>query len=220
MAHRVVARATALKARIEDVGLTPHHALGHARRAARVDDVEVVVRTLLEVATAIVVRREVAEPAALDALDRRRGTARVPRLGPDHRRDGRLLRQRATHLASKVRLRKQHRQVAVVHQVLQLLRHIPVVHIDRHRPQLEGREHRNHVFLTIVEVEAEVLASLEAAVSQRMGEPVGTRVELGKGEARAAAHQRSPVGDHVGNALVKVGDVEVHTEPIVAREKG
>ena len=183
MAHRVVARATALKTREEDVALAPHDALRHARRAARVDDVEVVIGPLFEVAVALLVRSKIAEPAALHARDRGRRTARIPRLGPDHGGHWRLLRQRAPHLALEVRLREEHRQVAVVHQVLQLLRHIPVVHIDRHRPQLEGREHGNHVFLTVVEVEAEVLTSLEAAVCKGMREPIGLGVELGKGEA-------------------------------------
>src|SRR5690606_38135575 len=140
-----------------------HDALEHAGRAARVDDVVVVVA-----------------PAGHDGPLGRGGgqsglvvvagdedEADVVRPG-DHRLDG----------AEQRRLREHRHRVAVVEQVGQLAGDVAVVDVDGDRPQLPGRQHRLDVLGAVLEVEGDVVARPDAPRREVVGQAVGPLREL------------------------------------------
>jgi hypothetical protein len=118
--------------RVEDVLVAPHDALGHPGRAARVEDVEIVARTRLEVAL-----RRLARQCGLE-LSRTRWRLGV---GPvlDHHELPQI-RQLGRQRGDQGReLSREHQclQVGVGQQVAQLVLDVAVVDVDPDRPQLE-----------------------------------------------------------------------------------
>jgi len=62
----------------------------------------------------------------------------------------------------------------------------------------------------VAEVEADVVADLDAGCSQRVRESGRALVELRVDAPVVAAHHRLAFGHRVGDALEQVGDVELH----------
>src|SRR6185369_3113260 len=105
---------------------------------------------------------------------------------------------------------EQRDEVAVVQQILQLVLDVTVIHVDGHCADLERREHRHEVLVPVVEIHADVLAGLDAAIGEKVRETIRLAVELRVREAPGPADQRLAVGHGVGDQLEKVGDVQLH----------
>ena len=169
--------------REEDVLGAPHHALRHAGRAARVEDVEVVGRAG-EQAVAVGRRRR-ERVLVVDRVEPGgHGAGAVVELHevPQLRHAGQDRRDVRTELG----LEDQRDEVGVVEEVAQLLDDVAVVHVDRHRAGLEAAEHRLDPLGPVERVDADVLAGQHADVAQVVRDPVRPLVELAVGEAAVA----------------------------------
>ena len=69
--------------------------------------------------------------------------------------------------------------VGVVEEVAQLVLDVAVVHVDRHRAELERGEHALEVLDAVVEVERDVVAGADAEPGEVVREPVGALVGRG-----------------------------------------
>ena len=102
-------------------------------------------------------------------------------------------------------------EVRVVEQVPQLGFDVPVVHVDRNRTQLVGREHRLHELEAVEPVDADVVAGTDAVGREVVCEAVGALVELRVGLDPVPHDQRDAVGDGVDGVFDEVGEVPGHT---------
>jgi hypothetical protein len=73
-------------------------------------------------------------------------------------------------------------RVRVVEEVPQLVFDVPVVHVDRDRPQLERGEHPFEVFRRVEEVQRDVVAGTDAMRGEHVGETIRAGLEVGEGE--------------------------------------
>ena len=103
-----------------------------------------------------------------------------------------------------------HHGVRVVEDVARLVGHVAVVDVDRDGACLVRAEHGLDPFGAVQGVDRDLVAGLDTAGEEMMGEAVGALVELGVGEAPVAGDERRPVGHRVGHDLVEVGEVELH----------
>jgi hypothetical protein len=101
-------------------------------------------------------------------------------------------------------------QVGVVEQVVELLLHVAVVHVDGNRAQLVAGEHRLHELGAVVGVDADVIAGLHPVRGQVVCGAVGALVERREAVTHRSGHQRLSLGDGVSGGLDQVGDVELH----------
>ena len=183
-----------------------HDALGHARGAAGVEHVDVVL-------------------AAGDALHRRvRGERVLPRHGAVD--GGAVLRQavvdrhqqpepgkagpHARHPVAERRVEHERLGVRVVQEVRELVVQVAVVDVDRHRPRLEPAELRLQVLVGVVEVEADLAVRPQAGRRQRAGEAGGPLVVLPPRPARRAVDDGGDLGLGVGERLPDGGEVHLH----------
>ena len=100
--------------------------------------------------------------------------------------------------------------VGVVEEVDELLLDVPVVDVDRDRPQLVGGEHRLDELDAVVRVDRDVVALADALGGQVVGQAVRPLLQLGVGLLALAADQRRPIGHRVDRVLDEVGEVEGH----------
>src|SRR5215472_9020854 len=179
-----------------------------ARRAACVDDVQVVACAAPEASTGGTLSQHRFE---LHGTRRRLGVAvvvdedEVPEPGS------------ATHLGdagAERLLVDQPDEVAVPEKRAELPGHVSVVDVDRYRPDLERGQHALDVLGPVVEQDADVVAWRDAHPQQMVGKPVGALVELGVRQPAIAADQCQAVGDGVDDALEQVGQVEVHRQEL------
>ena len=190
--------------RHRQVVLPPHHALGHAGRAAGVEEVEIV-------AAASPRRHDPSRAARRRCLVRVRPVGAVARavihpqprphlrqLVPD-RPDGRGERAMEDHGAG----------IGVVPEVEQFVGGVPVVRVDRHERRLERGVHRLEVLRAVVEVLGHRLLTGQTGVEQVLGDAVGTTIDLTPGAAVLTVDQARCVGQIVGDDLPHVGEVPV-----------
>jgi hypothetical protein len=183
----------------------PHDSLRVAGRAARIEDVDVVVAAALEVALRGPGRQR--RLVGDGALRQRRAAAVV---------DSQHVAQEGQpvpdggDLGSELGLVDEHDGVAVVEQVHELVGHVPVVHVDGHRPQLVGGEHHFDVLEAVVRVDGDVVVPPHALGREVVGQAVGPCLELGEGHPAIAEDERGPVGHHVHRVLDEVRQVVRH----------
>ena len=101
-------------------------------------------------------------------------------------------------------------EVGVVEEVLQLLLHVPVVHVHRHGPGLVGRQRRLDPLDAVGAVDADVVAGGDALRLEVVGELVGPGLQLRVGAALVADHEDLAISDRVDRVLEQVGDVVRH----------
>src|SRR5262249_31028255 len=119
----------------EDVLVPPYDPLGHTGRAAGVEDVQVVGRARREVA-----RGRCAGERVLVTGEREQG-AQLRKTGPD-----------GVDARRELVVEDEGNRVGIVEQVVQLLLDVSVVHVDRHRAELERGEHPLEVLRRVVEL--------------------------------------------------------------------
>ena len=193
----------ALQEREEQVLVAPHHALGHAGRAAGVDDVQLIAGALLEVPLATFPRQDRVVVERIHALGRHPGAV----LYHDHGAHAWL---QVTGGAGDLGVALVHHdrlEVGVVEQVGHLVRDVAVVDVDVHRAELHAGEHGLDVFGAVVHEEADVVARADAPGPQEVGESVGPVLELGEREAALSRDQRLLVRHDVDERLEEVRDV-------------
>src|SRR5207248_180386 len=99
--------------------------------------------------------------------------------------------------------------VCVGEDLAQLVGDVPPVDVDGNGPRLVAGEHRLQVLSRVVELQADVVARLDAELALKsVGQPGGALVEFLVGQASIAADNRLAVGDGLGDALEQVGNVE------------
>ena len=188
--------------RAPDVLVTPHDALGHAGRAAGVEEVEVVVAALVEVALGAA-RTPAPRSTSVPVNGR-------SRLVLDD--DGVLDASGAPGSASATRsavdpLVDERDDVGVVEDVLDLLGGVAVVDVDQCGAQLVDRQHRHDRLQPVARAHADVRAGADAVRGQVVGQPVGLLLELGVGHLLVAAGDRGALGEVVDRVLEQIGDV-------------
>ena len=193
--------------REEDVLGPPHDAFRHPRRAARVEDVEVVGRAGQETVPGR--RRGRERVLVVHGVESRSQRSRpvveleqVAKLGHAGEDGG--------DVRAELGFENQRDEVGVVEEVAQFLDHVPVVDVDRHDARLEAAEHGLDPFGPVERVDADVLAGDDPDVAQVVRDPVRPLVELPEGEAPVAGDDRGAVGNGVGDDLEQVGEVEFH----------
>ena len=92
-------------------------------------------------------------------------------------------------------------QVRVVVEIPQLVFDVPVVHVDRHRADLEAREHPLDVLGSVEKLEPDVVAAADADGRQVVGEAVGAIVECSVCETPLARDDGFTIGNGVTNHL-------------------
>ena len=193
-----------------EVGMAPHHALREAGRAAGVDDVEVVVGALLEVAIGALARERVGplDPAVRRDVGRRVRLGRV-RDG-HHRLQPGVLGCGARHERSVGTLVQERDDVGVVEDVVELALDVAVVHVDHDGPDLEDREQRDDVLDAVLGVDPDMVAGSHAAALEEVREPVGVGLQLGVRHDPVGDLDDAAVRNDVDGVLEEIGDVEGH----------
>ncbi len=102
------------------------------------------------------------------------------------------------------------REVRVVEEIGELVVHIAVVHVHRHRPHLVGGQRGFDPLDAVGAVDADVVARPESASSQVVGEAVAARLELCVRAPLLSDYQDLAVGNRVDGVLKEVGDVVRH----------
>ena len=186
-----------------EVVLAPHDALGHPRRAARVQHVDVVARApprwecagAAPVAGRIFVRHRPGrawpravvdpepEPHVRHAVANRRDAVRERAV--EHHRDG----------------------IGVVPEVGELVLGVAVVGVHRDQTRFEAREHRLDVLVRVVEILRDLVLLRGARRDQRPRHAVRSAVELRPREPVVTVRERGRVGQRVGNRLPHVREV-------------
>ena len=200
---------TALKPRKEDVLVTPHHALGHAGRAARVDNVEVVAGASLEVALRARSRQHFVKVEGFGGSIRRKLDAGVV-FEQNGRLQPRQVSGRLRHDGAKLALGDGRNDICVFVEVAQLACDVSVVYVDGHRTDFERSEHALDELRAVEEMKPDVVSSSHAPRFQEVREPGRPDVELGVGQAPVAGHKRRTVGNGVGERLKEIRDIEFH----------
>ncbi len=192
--------------RVEDVLGPPHDALGHAGRAAGVDDHDVVGRPRAEVPLG----RTRGEGIGIgDGVEAVLGRAR-PVGDHDQRAQHRHVADDGGDAGPELLAVDEADQIGVVEEVAQLLLDVAVVDVDGHGADLEDGEHRLHPLDAVGRVDADVLARLDAVGGEVVGEAVGPLLELAEGADIVAADEGGLVGDDVGGVLEEIGEVVGH----------
>ena len=183
---------TTTEAGVEGVLLAPDHSLGHAGRAARVDDVEVV-RAALDLDA---FGRRVVENLLVVVIDDDGGLERRDAVahGIDPRRELGVVHEGL--------------EIRVVEQIAQLVLDVAVVHVDGDGAQLVGRQHRFDVLRAVVHVAADVVAGADATFGQGVREPVGAIFELGVRQRARRRDQCGALGHTIDGSLGEVSEVE------------
>ena len=128
-------------------------------------------------------------------------------VGP--RRQHPLLAGRGAHLGLGVPVAEDTDHAGVREERRELGGDVPVVDVDRHRPQLEAGQHHLEVLAAVVQIEADVVAGGDAhLVGEGRGERGRPRIERREGQPVRTAHDGLAVGDGVGHELEEVGEVE------------
>jgi hypothetical protein len=91
-------------------------------------------------------------------------------------------------------------RVGVVEHVPHLVGDIPVVHVDRHRTELQRREERLEVLGSVRAHDRDLVADAHTALGQMRRESRGAVVELAPRDAAVATHERLAVGHLTGDA--------------------
>ena len=151
-------RVDAAAEREVHVFLAPHHALGHAGGAAGVEQVDVVVGALAEVALGRARRDRGLE---LDRVERRsrRRRSRPTRCGRSAASFGCASRAAATS-GAVLALVDERDEVGVLEEVAQLLLDVAEVDVHDARPDLVDREHRLDPLDAVRREDADVIAGL------------------------------------------------------------
>ena len=201
---------------VEDVLVAPDDALGHAGRAAGVEDVEVVARAGAEVAL-----RPTGRPARpRSAIAPGVGLDVGPVLDHDH-----VAQLRAARAAARATSGENSRwctsalQIGVGQQVAQLVLDVAVVDVDPDGPQLEDGPGGLDPLDRVVGVDPDVVARADALGGEVVGQLVGPGLHLGVGAPLAVRDQVLPLGVGVDGRLEQVGEVELHRPQIRTRSR-
>ena len=197
----LVPDAAAAQGAEEDVLGAPHDALGHAGRAPRVEDVEVVGGPLLEAALG---RRAGERLLVVDGRERVEvGGGSV--LHGDERAQQRQPAAHGFELRPELAVEHDRLGVGVVEQVPQLLLDVAVVHVDGDGSELESRQHPLEVLGAVIEIESDVIAGADALLGEMVGEAIRPLVGLGVGQAPVAADERLALGNRVDHPFPEIG---------------
>ncbi len=192
--------------REEHVLLAPDHALGHARRAARVEDVAVVGGARAEVAFGRSARHRVLEGHRVEPGE----VGVAPVLDDDRVAEHREPVEHAAHPGCELALVDERLEVGVVEEVRELLLDVPEVDVHPDRTDLEDRPGRLDPLDRVEGVDADVVARPDPVRRQVVGEPVRPLLHLGERAALALAHEVLAVAEVIGGVLEQVGEVELH----------
>lgn len=196
-------RVTATAEHVEQIVLTPHHALGHAGGATGVEQEQVV-------ATAAPRRRRCGTRGDDVFVLRRPVRAGAGLVGGDdpplHLRQ---VRPDAVEQLGEARMEHDGLGVGVVEQVGDLVRAVAVVGVHRRHRHLERRGHRLEVLDAVVQVAGHLGALADAGRDEVGGERVRSLVELAPGDHPVAVDLARPIGHRRGDGLVDVGKVPV-----------
>ena len=204
--------------RHEDVGGAPEHALGHARRAAGVEDVEIVGRGLGKA-----VRRDDTGQCLLVVEGARQ--QRAAGVVGDLEEQGLALEMRK-HLLERgreLRVVEDRSRLGVAEQVRELLFDVAVVHVQRRDAGLEGAEHALEVLVAVVGVDGQVVlprfVPLEAAAlalcaesvpREHGGQAPAALGQLPEREPAIAEDHRLAIGDRCCDGVIESGEIELH----------
>ena len=153
----------------EHVLVAPHDALGHAGRAAGVDDVVVVVRARAEVAVRATRRHRVLERHAAErASTSSAALGSVPSsMWIEVLRAAGATARTASIRGAELAVEDQRLEVGVVEQVAQLLLDVPVVHVHRHGPDLVGGQRALDPLDAVGAVDPDVVARRRCPAAAR-----------------------------------------------------
>jgi hypothetical protein len=107
-------------------------------------------------------------------------------------------------------VRDERAQVGVVEQVPQLVLDVPVVDVDRHRPQLERGDHHFEVLDRVVQEARDVIAGPDATRRERVRESGRALVGVRERQAAIGVHEGLVVGNGVGDSFPEIREVELH----------
>ncbi len=204
-------RVTAAQRREEKVLVPPDDALGQPGCAPGVGDVEVVAGAARPVPGVI------GDGEAVFVIDAVRARRRIGAIVHDEHVAQRR-RARRIDRGTELSVDDEGDEVGVIVQVPELVSDVAVVHIDRHRGQLECSQHPLDVLGPVEQLEADPVAAADAVRPQMVGESVGARLELGVAEPASGGVEGGPVAHGVDHALEQLRDVEAHGAS--AREEG
>ncbi len=155
--HRLALRVAATQSGEEQILMAPHHALGHARGSAGVDDVDVVGRAF-----------------DVEAIGRLGGQRRFVFVF-DHHDVLELGGPGRLNAVSELPVDQQRDEFGVVVQVAEFLGDVAEVHVDRHGADLEGGEDAFKELNAVEELKADVVG-LGRRLLFAGGAPVGSNV--------------------------------------------
>ncbi len=101
--------------------------------------------------------------------------------------------------------------VRVAEHVLELFVDIAVIQVDRHRPDLEAGQHSLEVLVTVVQVQADLVADADAPRREKMRQPVRTLLEIRVTQASLATNQRLALAYRIRDQLEHIRDIEVRS---------
>ena len=193
-----------------EVLVPPHHALGEAGGAARVDDVEVVGAALAEVALGALAGQRVGPEHA--AVRRHVGlVVGLERVGHDHRDPELLVLGHAGRDQRGVGALVDHGDhVGVVEEVVELALDVPVVHVDGDRPDLDHRQHGDDVLDAVLGVDRDVVSRADSLGLQVVRQPVGVGLQIGVRHDPFSDLQGGVVGCGVDGVFEEISDVVSH----------
>jgi len=180
-----------------------HDALGHAGGATGIEHVKIVVgpgdhRHWLRVLQRLFVRDRAVEMFARAIVDLEEELDLLELVAD--RRDARR----------ELRLEDQRLAVAVVDHMGQLRLEIAVVDVDWADSRLEGPELGFEIFGSIMRIDRQLCARLQAMVGQHPGNTGGAILIFGPAAALVAVHNRGLVGYRRGNIFPDIGHLPGH----------
>ena len=187
----------------EQVGLAPHHTLGHAGRAAGVEQQQMVAAATPLGAHVVVGASRGGGFVRCRPVGARSGAV----VDPQPRAHPGNLRANLLALFDERAVEHDRDDVGVVPQVHQLVGRVPVVGVDGGEADLERSEDRLEVLGCVVEVLGDLVLLARVRPEQRRGDAVGAAVELGPRGGAGALLLGERVGDLRCHRLPQVGEV-------------
>ena len=178
--------------RHQHVFVAPQHALGHARCAAGVEDVQIVVAARSEVSSG----RLRSECSFVIVAEHQ------------HVGEHRRVSANAFHTFEELGSNDQRFEIGVVEDVGQLVFDIAIVDVHPDRAQLEHCPQGLDPLGTVQRIDTNVIAGANALGGKVMCELIGAGFGLGVGASSAGAHDVIAVGPFVDCLLKQVGEIE------------
>jgi hypothetical protein len=199
--------------------VAPHDALGEPRRAAGVDDVDVVRAALLEVALGALPRHRLLERHAAERRD-----VVLIRLvdhvgqGDEGLQPG-VLRGALRDQVGVAAIEEKRHDVGVVEEVVELALDVAVVDVDGRRAQLDGGQHRDDVLDAVLRVDRHVVTGLHPPPGQVVRQPVAVALQVGVRRDPVPDLDGEVVRGRVDGVLEEVCDVQRHVRKTRTRSR-